>query len=342
MDALAAHVLRTLPDGVAVLEATGVVVAANPALEAALAAGPLAGRALGTLLRPVGDGTLTEAVRATLGTTGWRGELRRHDAPVEDGVWEVTMAPLGATSPPRDVVAVFRDVRDRHVRERERLDFLSMVTHDIKGPLTVILGYAELLSDPTETVSPAEMLETLGRIHESGQQIHALVSNFIELSRIEAGRQVVDRRPVDVPDVLDRLVAQQAARARRKGVAMELACDVVPPVPADRPQLERILNNLLGNALKYTPAGGHVSLRAAREDGAVTIAVADDGPGIAAEDLPIIFEKYRRAPAARRVEGVGLGLFIARTLARAHGGDVTVASTPGRGATFTLRLPLAD
>lgn len=325
-------------DGIAMIGADGVIAGANPALRAAWGE-EVIGRRLADVVAPAASGAAAGDLAAILAgvqadpEAGWQGEVRRPDAPADAGVWEMTLARAGA-----GLVAVVRDVRDRHVAERARLDFLSMVTHDIKGPLTVILGYAELLSDPEERPSPVLLADTLGRIRESGEQIHALVSNFVELARIEAGAHRVELHPVDLAEVVGRLVANHAPRARRKGIELVLEDTAVPQVPGDRPQLERVLLNLLGNAIKYSPKGSRIVVRLAASDAEVTVAVEDTGPGIAADDLGGIFERYRRAPATR-VEGVGLGLFIARTIARAHGGDVAVASTPGEGATFTLRLP---
>jgi signal transduction histidine kinase len=322
--------LQSTPDGVVVVDGDGIVQESNPAFVAAMGSGDPTGIALGTLVtRPGDDGTVDDALRAAA-VAPWCGELR-----AADGVWEATLAPMTDGR----LVGVFRDVRARHQAEEARLEFLSMVTHDIKGPLTVILGYTELLSDPDEPPSPAMLTDTLGRIRESGEQIHALVSNFVELSRIEAGQHLLDRRPVDLGELLSRLVLHHAPRARRKGVELSLDETPMPEVTGDRPQLERVVVNLLGNAIKYTPRGGRITVRTQRVNGHVAIAVEDTGPGIASEDIGEIFEKYRRAPAARRVDGVGLGLFIARTIAHAHGGDVQVESAPGHGSTFTLVLP---
>jgi signal transduction histidine kinase len=323
-------------DGIALLGADGVVVSLNPALRTAWGDG-VVGRPLREIVELAAPGELDAILAAVRADPdgAWRGEVRRPGVPAEEGIWEMSLGPAGD-----GLVAVVRDVRERYVAERARLDFLSMVTHDIKGPLTVILGYTELLSDPDERPSPAILADTLGRIRESGEQIHALVSNFVELARIEAGAHRVELHPVDLGEVVGRLVANHAPRARRKGVELVLAPGAVPLVPGDRPQLERVLLNLLGNAIKYTPKGGRIVLRMDASDDAITVAVQDTGPGIAADDLGGIFERYRRAPASR-VEGVGLGLFIARTIARAHGGDVEVVSTPGEGSTFTLRLPRA-
>jgi PAS domain S-box-containing protein len=332
-DEVLSSVVQDLADGVVVCDATGVVRQVNPAFARAIGRDPsaLAGVALGELVGPPPtEGTLAEALREAI-SGPWCGELRATDG---GGVWEATMAPTAG-----GIVAVFRDVRARHQADETRVEFLSMVTHDIKGPLTVILGYTELLSDPADPPSPAMLTDTLGRVRESGEQIHALVSNFVEFSRIEAGRHVLNRVPIDVAEVLSRLVQHHAPRAQRKGIELTYDGAPMPEIEGDRPQIERVVVNLLSNAIKYTSRGGRIRVSGRHDGHEVTIAVEDTGPGIAPEDLASIFEKYRRAPASHRVDGVGLGLFIARTLARAHGGDVRVASTPGSGSTFTLVLP---
>jgi signal transduction histidine kinase len=213
-----------------------------------------------------------------------------------------------------------------------------MITHDIKVPLTVILGYTEMLTDPEpphDQIPP----DILTRIRESGEKIHALVCNFVDLSRIEAGRLTIDRRPCDLHAMLSHVLEQHGASARRKNITLALEADVMTPLLADEPQLERVVTNLVANAIKYTPSGGQITVVTGRENGRVTIAFRDTGRGIPADELPHLFEKYRRVREAKRTEGTGLGLFIAKTIVDAHGGDIRVESEPGAGSTFTLLLP---
>jgi signal transduction histidine kinase len=271
----------------------------------------------------------------------WRGSFVRRGADADAGVWDATCSRLAADAQtPAHLVAVLRDVSERHAVEQRRVDFLSMVTHDIKGPLTVILGYAELLSDPDEQPSPAVVLDILGRIRESGEQIHALVSNFVELSRIEAGRLQLEFLPMDLTRLVGDVVARHEPRATRKGITVCHELVPLPELAGDRPHLERAIVNLLGNAIKFTPAGGRITVSTRVEGTCAAVVVADTGPGIPPEDLDDIFEKYRRASAAGRVEGTGLGLFIARTVVQAHAGDIRVETVVGQGSTFTILLPL--
>jgi two-component system phosphate regulon sensor histidine kinase PhoR len=333
-----AAVVAATTDGVAVLDAGGRFVLVNPSLAAALGtpAERLIGQSLATfVVHPHHHDGVTAALTAARTTGRWRGELR---GPVEDGtpvVWDVTLAPVDGTG----IAAVFRDVSEKHALEQLRADFLSMLVHDIKAPLTVILGYVELLGDPPASLAMLE--ETLPRIRESGEQIHGLVSNFLDLSRIESGRLRLDPRVIDLGELVHEVVEQYVPRARRKRIMLTHEREGRTAISADAPQLERVITNLLGNAIKYTPADGTVIVTTAVRDGAATVSVRDTGPGVPAELLPHLFEKYRRARESRRVEGTGLGLFIAKTIAEAHGGRIAVETAPGAGSTFSVALPLA-
>jgi signal transduction histidine kinase len=256
-------------------------------------------------------------------------------------VWDVTLTPIGCLEPAvgeGSIVGIFRDVSEKHALEQLRADFLSMITHDIKVPLTVILGYTEMLTDPEPP--PGEIPpDILARIRESGETIHGLVANFLDLSRIEAGRMTLDVRPFDVCEMLSHAVEQYDSTARRKGITLRLEMDPVRPLVADESQLKRVVANLLANAIKYTASGGGVTVSATAMNGRVVIGFRDTGRGIPPEELPHLFEKYRRVREAKRTEGTGLGLFIARTIVAAHGGEIHVESTPGVGSTFTVLLP---
>lgn len=325
---LAVAGMEAMPDGVVVVDAQGVVEAVNPVLAGVCGAG----RRLADCVVGTGDDDVARVIAAGA-AGGWHGVLRARDD--EAAAWDVALAPL----PRGGVLGLFRDARDRLRAESARLELLSTVTHDIRAPLTVIMGYADLLSDPSQSPSPAMLTDTLARIRESGEQILALVSNFSEMNRHEAGAGLRERQPVDLCDVATRLVEQQNRRAVRKGVTLALEESPVPSVEGSRPQLERVVLNLLGNAIKYTPRGGRVVVRTHPDASQAALSVEDTGPGIPDEDLGNIFEKFRCPAMGARADGVGLGLFVARAIARAHGGDVQVLTAPGRGSTFTLRVP---
>lgn len=227
---------------------------------------------------------------------------------------------------------------DRQRLVRERNLFLSMLSHDIKNPIQVILSYADIVQEDPQL--PAESHQFLQRIKDNAENILRLVSDFVEARKIEAGKLVLHREPLSVPSVLAELVAQQTGLAASKTIALRLdVADDLPTMWADRHYLQRALVNLISNAIKYTGTGGSVTVHAHGADGRLLIAVSDTGPGIPADELAYVFDRYRRVRGTAG-EGSGLGLFIVKAIAEAHEGEITVTSTVGVGSTFTLRLPL--
>lgn len=238
-------------------------------------------------------------------------------------------------------LSVARDVSARHELARQRQDFLAMLTHDIKNPLGVVLGFAELLGE----VGPlnGEQEDLTARIRANAGTVLTLVANYLNLTQIEAGQLAIHPRPVPLAALLEGVVEQFRAHAAREGVTLATRLDDDPGViAADPVALERVLINLVHNAVKFTPAGGRVTVAARRAGDAVTLQVEDTGIGIAAEELESVFQLYRRGMTRQAREGTGLGLFIARSLVTAHGGEIGIASTPGQGTTVTIHLPLGS
>ncbi|MBL8287182.1 MAG: CHASE2 domain-containing protein [Rubrivivax sp.] len=221
--------------------------------------------------------------------------------------------------------------------------FLANVSHEIRTPLNALLGVAELLSQ--SDLSPRQRLQ-VQVFRESGQALHSLINDLLDLSRIEAGRLDLHPAPFDLRESLARIIALLRVRAEDKGLnlVLELADTLPAAVLGDRLRLEQALINLVGNALKFT-ARGEVRL-AARADpqlpGMLRFDVVDTGIGIAPSKLAAIFEPFAQADGSvtRLYGGTGLGLSITRSIAQLMGGSVQVQSTPGTGSTFTLRLPL--
>ena len=338
-----ASALRATADGIVLIDAAGRIAFANAAFAAARGRPEkgILGRALADLLQPLEERAV-EAILADVRQGGhWRGDLRPREVESTEAVLEATLTRIDGGNGSRrapTVVGVVRDVSAQHLAAQQRADFLSTITHDIKVPLTVILGYTEMLTDPEPP--PGEIPpDILTRIRESGETIHALVCNFLDLSRIEAGRMTLDPRPFDLSAMLAHALEHYDSTARRKGLTLSLEAETLPPVVADESQLQRVVANLLGNAIKYTPRGGRITISTGREKSNVAVAFKDTGRGIPADEIPHLFEKYRRVREQKRTEGTGLGLFIAKTIVDAHGGDIRVQSTPGVGSTFTILLP---
>jgi PAS domain S-box-containing protein len=242
---------------------------------------------------------------------------------------------------PAGTELVCRDTTARTELERLRADFLAMMSHDIRNPLGAIFGYTEMMLDTAHWLS-AEQREVLLRINSNTRTVLTLVGNFLEASKIEAGRLLIDRRPVDVNAIVRRTADQYAAHARLVDIDLTIApTPELPEIAADGLQVERITANLLTNAIKFTPRGGRVTITTERLPSSVAIVVADTGIGIPPHEFSRIFQRYARAGDRNR-EGTGLGLYIVGTLVEAHGGFVTIDSTPGSGTTFTVYLPICD
>ena len=234
---------------------------------------------------------------------------------------------------------VIRRNQDRQRLVRERNLFRSMLSHDIRNPLHIIFNYADMIADEPQLSPSARTL--LQRIKDNAASTLNLVCNFVELGRIEGGTLQLDRRLLCVPALAQEVIDRQAALAAARDVTLCLVADpALPHVPADAAYIERALTNLVSNAIKFTAAGGGVTVLVGVEGGWLSVAVRDSGMGISADELGLIFEKYKRGRGSAGVEGSGLGLFIVRSVVEAHGGTVEVASTLGAGATFTIRLPL--
>jgi signal transduction histidine kinase len=233
-----------------------------------------------------------------------------------------------------------------------KTDFLANVSHELRTPLTAILGFAEILSSGLDGRLTADQARDVETIQASSRHLLDLIDDLIDIASIESGRVQLVVRPVVAEDVIRDAIATIRPIAGEKGIALDGAraasagAGGSTRVAADRGRLREILLNLLSNAVKFTPSGGAVEVRLTVEPGLApgvganaVIAVRDSGPGIALEDQERIFEKFVRI-AGPGTPGTGLGLPISRELARLHGGDLTVDSTPGIGSAFTLRIPL--
>ena len=236
-----------------------------------------------------------------------------------------------------DLGREFNAMADALVREdRLRRQLLGDVAHELRTPLSTIQGHLEALRDGVLPAEPA----MLASLHDEASRLGRLVADLESLARAEAAGLSLERTPCDLAAVARDVAAELDDHFGAKGVALDLAL-AAAPVVGDADRLAQIARNLLSNALKYTPSGGHVRIETRRDDHRATLEVADDGPGIASQDLARVFDRFWRGAQAGDVVGSGIGLTGARELARAHGGDITARSEPVHGSTFALGLPLA-
>jgi two-component system phosphate regulon sensor histidine kinase PhoR len=244
----------------------------------------------------------------------------------------------------RQVVAVFVDVTEVRRLESMRRDFVANVSHELRTPVTAIRSAAETLIDGAAS-DPAAAQSFIGIIDRNAQRLQSLVEDLLDLSRIEARGFKLSFEPIELRPIFSQVVGLFRERAGKKEVRIEerLAGDV-PRVRADRRALEHVLTNLIDNAVKYCGPGAQIGLGVAVSSEAVTVSVADNGPGIDERHLPRIFERFYRVDAgrSREVGGTGLGLSIVKHLIEAMGGTVSVESRLGAGTTFSFTLKRAE
>ncbi len=234
-----------------------------------------------------------------------------------------------------------RNALERLRRQHEqREDLLRALMHDVRTPLGAILMNAKMLGRAGSDGGDEAVRRRAAAIEKSTGAVTAMLQDLTEAAVLESGHLVLDCEPVDVRDLAASMRTRLAGTLPMDRVNVAVPPDV-PPVRADPRRLERILVNLVSNALKYAP-GSPVTVRAAHEDRTVVVSVADNGPGIPADALPHIFEKYfRAAPADPQQQSLGLGLYITRLLVQAHGGRIWIDTGPGKGTTFNVALPSA-
>lgn len=219
-----------------------------------------------------------------------------------------------------------------------RRQMTADIAHDLRTPLSVIMGYTEALSDGKLEGSP----EMYAIMHTESQHLSHLIDDLKTLSLADAGELPLSRQPVSPVDLLKRTAAAHQVTAEKQGITIQVeAASDLPVIEIDVERMVQVMGNLVGNALRYTPSGGEIVLSAAvTQDDKVKISVADNGSGIAPEDLPYIFERSFRADKARVQNGeTGLGLAIAKSLVEAQGGSISVESKPNEGTVLTITVP---
>ncbi|TMH14619.1 MAG: GAF domain-containing protein [Betaproteobacteria bacterium] len=241
---------------------------------------------------------------------------------------------------------LFREIEEKggqlEAASRHKSEFLANMSHELRTPLNAIIGFSEVLSERMFGEINDKQAEYLGDILESGRHLLSLINDILDLSKIEAGRMELDPTDFDLPTAIENTLILVRERAHRRGIALEHTVDErLGMIRADERKLKQVLLNLLSNALKFTPEGGQIDVRARVENGEAEISVADTGEGIAPEDQEAVFEEFRQVgKAAKKVEGTGLGLAISRKFIELHGGRIWVKSQLGIGSTFAFTLPL--
>ena len=278
---------------------------------------------------------------------------------------EISLSPIQHNGDLR-VIAIIRDVserkhaelqlrqeRERYTKELElrnkeieranslKSEFLASVSHELRTPLHSIIGFSELLGEELHGPLNDKQKRFVHHIHRDSLHLLELINDVLDLSKIEAGRLELRREPFDFSVVVEESVESLAAQAQAKSIKVSSEVNVPGAVIGDRLRVKQILVNLLSNAVKFTPEHGKVAVRVAIEKGNVVASVSDTGIGIPSEERLKIFDKfYQVGNTTKGVrEGTGLGLAITKRLVEEHGGTIELKSVPGRGTTFTFRLP---
>ncbi|MDN5364722.1 MAG: two-component system, OmpR family, sensor histidine kinase ResE [Eubacteriales bacterium] len=337
------NILASMSDGVATFDREGRVILANARAEELLAGldGTEEKLQEGAALTSCCPQPETEELFRQVLVEGRavQGEVARGEK-----VLQVRMAPLrdekGETV---GVVALFHDMSQEARLEKMRRDFVASVSHELRNPLFLIQGYTEaLLHGLAENREEREAI--LQIIMEETGRMQRLVSDLLDLARIESGTFSLQVQPVVLDGLLRRALQRFAQPLEEKDIHLEVeVAPDLPPVLADPDRVMQIVGNLLDNAIRFTPRGGKIGIRAQKEVGKVRVEVWDTGIGIPAEDLPYVWERFYRAEKSRtrRAGGTGLGLAIVKKLVEAHGGQVGIESAPGQGTRVFFTLPVA-
>ncbi len=239
----------------------------------------------------------------------------------------------------RGVIACVQDISAHEELGRLREEYVGLISHDLRTPLQNISLRCQLLLRSLQEKGLTAEVASAEALLRNTRRMSGMVEELLEGSRLEAGQVQLHFEPLDMIHFLEELIERDVPPDARERLRLEVVSQV-PRVPADAPRLERVLVNLLTNALKYSPPETPVVVRLEREGDMVRIAVRDQGKGLTAEECERLFTKYYRTSAGKHAEGVGLGLYISRLIIEAHGGHIHVESTPGQGSTFVFTLPL--
>jgi signal transduction histidine kinase len=226
---------------------------------------------------------------------------------------------------------------------REICDFTAMIAHDLRSPLNQVMGVSELMTDSVFGPVTDDQKKWLGKVVETVRQLVSLVNDFLDVSKLEAGRIDLNLEPIEVEELFDAVLDNYQIVAKEREILLRKKVGATPqPIRGDRRRLEQVLGTLVSNALKFTPAEGAVELGADWSHTETTVWVKDTGIGIAPEEIGNLFEKYKQTASGRTSEhkGTGLGLAICKMIVQAHGGKIWAESRPDQGAKFAFTLPV--
>jgi len=335
-EARVAQLLEHAPDPLLGVDGGHAVSYANGEAQRALGKDGVAllGRPLADILPELPIGELVDAARTSRPLA---------DIQIGEQLFSPTIRSLSTDDRPGLTIAL-RDVTARRQRESRRLDFYSIIAHDLRSPLSAMLMRTDLLLRGRRGVLSSEVISDLRKMDSHMRRLMALINDFLDFARMEEAAHAMKRLRVDLADVVSEIVDDFRPLVENAGQQIQIDIQAPRPVVSgDRQRLQQVLTNLIANAVKFTLPTGSVVVRTRSVGAWCEVSVLDDGPGIPAEILPTLFQRYTRAPSeSADAGGTGLGLLIVREIVEAHGGTVGVDSTPGQGSRFWFRVPLTD
>lgn len=270
-------------------------------------------------------------------------EVIEEELDISGSHYSISISPLYSGESVRGAVAVIRDNTEEYRLEKLKSDFIANVSHELRTPIAMLQGYSEaILDDFVE--SEEERKEMIRIIYDESQRMGRLVTDLLDLARMESGNVTLYKESIPIVPVLDRMTNKFAQVAKEKGISLHFETDFTEDtfVSMDEDRIEQVVTNLIDNALRHTSAEGSVTVNLTSELSYAKVAITDTGVGIPAEDLPYVFERFYKADKARTRSkgGTGLGLAIARNIVEGHGGNIKVESEVGVGTSFIFYLPM--
>jgi signal transduction histidine kinase len=272
--------------------------------------------------------------------------LRRSPGQFDDRVVNLLTALASQSKVAIENAHLFSEIEEKgrqiEAANRHKSEFLANMSHELRTPLNAIIGFSEVLLDPTLEVSKEEQSQFLTDVLSSGKHLLGLINEVLDLAKIEAGKMELQIEPALLQDVVEAVSNTTRSLAVKKSIDLRIESDdSLAPFPMDGARVKQVLLNLVGNAIKFTPEGGKVWVRADSENGAARIEVGDTGPGIAPEDHERIFQEFQQAGSdAGKPQGTGLGLALAKKFVEMHGGRIWLESEVGKGSRFYFTLPI--
>jgi signal transduction histidine kinase len=334
-------------DGIRLIDADGAIIAGNNRMSELLAApagivpaGSFWDQAAAVAPRTTNPAAYRAAIE----------DMREH--PDEDAMYEFELADTGRvlqrfTRPISDAagtqtgrIVVLRDMTSERELRRMKDEFVATVTHELRTPLTSIAGYLELLLEDEQVVN--EQRGFLVIVERNSKRLLSLVNDLLFVAQVDSTALELELGVVNINRLLEDAVGSARPAAEARQLALDLSADTFPSSIADGPKLAQLVDNLISNAVKFTPPGGRVTISATLHGDRAAIVVSDTGIGIPEPEKPHLFERFFRASTAisAAVPGTGLGLAITKAITEAHGGTISAEDTPGGGTTFRLELPL--